>query len=297
MSESQFLYIKTRQKPYVKFPWYIGKKGQWKYLFRRFPYESHQIDVLGRKGMVIELPFTKKQLEEKNSKVLSDILYRLQIETGSSYLAVERSLEKIFSFEWICDGKNLALYMAEKIIDEIGNWEKIPKKNMHIVILAGDDIYTGFLLKKLGAIYNYITLVAEDEGVYNEYLQMLYAEHGLVVSFLEKQSVKMGWIVPLGDVYIDLTGKDNSFCKVFPKDAKILDLLCEKDIRYYQGKREDIKVYNGFSFGKEKEIPGGLIQAALGQESSWLMKGSLDDYEKLIEALDLKVFSIKAQFS
>lgn len=297
MSESLFLYIKTRKTPYEKFPWYIGKKRRFSYLFRHLPYESRKMEVLGKTGFSIELPFTKEQLKDRDEKMLSDILYRLQVETGVSYVALENSLQKIFPFEWVCDGKNLPLYMVEKIIDEIGNREKISKKNMNIVILAGDDIYTGFLLEGLGKIYNYISLVAENEAIYLDKLNRLYEEYGLAVSFFEKKNIRQRGSVPEGNIYIDLTGKDNGFCRLLPKNAKVLDLLGEKDVKYYQGKREDVKVYNSFSFGKEKEIPSGLIQAALGQESSWLMKGALEEYGQLVKALDLKVFVIKAQFS
>lgn len=297
MGESQFLYIKAAKNGYEEFPWYVRKKGKWNYLWRKFPYREKELVVLGRKGKLVELPFTMEELEEKDKGVRSDILYRLQVETGISYLAVEKRMEQMFDFEWVCDGKQLPLYLAEKILDEIGYMEKIPKKNMHIVILSGDDTYTGFILKKLGAEYNYLTLVADGEEKYQEILQSLYEEYGLAVSFMDRQSLKMGSSDISGDIFIDLTGKDNSYCRFFPEKARVVDLLGEKDIRYYQGKREDIKLYNTFSFGKEKEIPAPLIQAVLGQESGWLMKGALVDYDELVQNLNLKVLVVKSCFS
>lgn len=297
MGESQFLYIKTAKAGYEKFPWYIPRKGKWNYLWRKFPYIQRELEVLGRKGKIVELPFTREELEEKDTGVRSDILYRLQVETGISYLAIEKESGKLFPFEWVCDGKELPLYMAEKILDEIGYLEKIPKKSMHIVILAGDDSYTDFILKKLGAVYNYLTLAAEQKELYQDTLCNLYEEYGLAVSFMDRQSLNTGAFRLSGDIFVDLTGKDNSYCRLLPKDAKAVDLLGEKDIRYYQGKREDIKLYNGFSFGKEREIPSGLLQAVLGQESGWLMRGALEDYNALVQKLDLKVLAVKSCFS
>lgn len=305
MGESQFLYIKAAKSIYEEFPWYLRRSGfqgsvrenwRWKYLWRKFPYTQREFEVLGRKGMEIVLPFTAEELEEKDGGIYSDILYRLQVETGISYIAVEKRIEHMFEFERVCDGKMLPLYMAEKIIDEIGSTEKISRKNIHIALLAGDDIYTLFLLKKLGSLYNYLTLAAADESPYREMIQNLYDEYGIAVSFV-RMSASGSAVELSGDIFIDLTGKDNRSCRMFPKEAKVLDLLGEKDIRYYQGKRGDIRLFNGFSFGKKREIPAGLIQAALGQESSWLMKGALEDYSELVKNLDLRVLALKSCFS
>lgn len=319
MSESLFLYLKLRQEPFESFPWYVGgnrkeggkhrrnsaehhlEKRRWNYLFRNLPYESREMEVLGRKGLEILLPFTKEQLAGREKEVLSDILYRLQIETQVSYIAAEETLEKLLPFEWVSHGKNIPLFLIESILDAIGVQENISKKKMHIVILAGDDIYAGYLLDELGKSYNYISLVSKSKDPYLEQFDRLYDEYGLAVSFWEVASKRQPAKALVGDIFIDLTGKENLYYRMLPQNAIVLDLLGDKDLSYYQAKREDVRVYNSFSFGlgqdSRKEISNGLIQAALCQESSWLMKGALAEHGQLVKDLNLKLFSMKARFS
>ncbi len=292
MGLSQFLFIKSRSLPVERIPWYVKKKNRLRYLWCHFPYTFRDVEVLGHPGVEVELPFTKEELAAFTEKELAHLLYLLQVDFQCPYLAVEKSLEEVFGLDMICDGKDLPVFMAEKILERIGQDKGICKKKMHIVLLDGDSSYTGFLLEILGRIFNYVTVVTGNESCYEEKVAKLYGEYGLAVSFFSWEGVRQSLFTAENTVFVDLTGEKKESCRIFPKEAVVLDLLGEKDIRYYLGKRADLKIYYGFSFGREEEVSSGLIQAVLGQESSWLRKGALEEYGQLVENLELRLISL-----
>lgn len=298
MTDSQFLYITPEEKEFQEFPFYLkigpGKQArQFRYLLRKLPLKVEPIWVLGKEGQRIRLPFTLKELVGQEKEWYERLLCRITSRQQLTAAALAPRLEAVFPKENLCDGSLIPMLLLDEILAFFLEQKKIPKKEVQIVLFSGEPVYTQFLLKLLGSQYNFLTLVLEEpeqQEEYEAYLEQLYEEYGLVVSVQNTQNME-----PFGDIFIDISGNTKKVYRSIPEDGLILDLFRKNDLRYLNSRRENLELYYRFTFGQDVPLPGGLIQAALCQESTWLMRGELWAYYQDLKKAELKLLELNGQ--
>lgn len=298
MTDSQFLYITPEEKEFQEFPFYLkigpGKQArQFRYLHRKLPLKVEPIWVLGKEGQRIRLPFTLKELVGQEKDWYERLLCRITSRQQLTAAALDPRLEAVFPKENLCDGTLIPMLLLDEILAFILEQKKIPKKEVQMVLFSGESVYTQFLLKLLGSQYNFLNLVLEEPGQQEEYegcLEQLYEEYGLAVSVQNTQNME-----PFGDIFIDISGNMKKVYRSIPEEGVVLDLFRKNDLRYLSNRRENLELYYRFSFGQDAPVPGGLIQAALCQESTWLMRGELWAYYQDLKKAELKLLELNGQ--
>lgn len=298
MTASQFLYITSGEKEFQEFPFYLkigpGKQArQFRYLLRKLPLDIEPFWILGKEGQRIRLPFTLKELIGQEKDWYERLLYRITSRQQLTVAALEPKLAAVFPKENLCDGTLIPMLLLDEIIAFFLEKKNILKREVKMVLFSGEPLYTRFLLKLLGSQYNFLTLVLEEpeqQEEYEAYFEELYEEYGLAVSVQNVQNME-----PVGDIFIDISGNMKKAYRRIPEAGVVLDLFRKNDLRFLNNRREDLELYYGFSFGQDVPLTGGLIQAALCQESTWLMRGELWAYYQDLKKAQLRLLELNGQ--
>lgn len=276
--------------------WLPGKLGNYfreKYLYKKLPVRKERMEVLQVEGQKLTLPYTYESLKKFPKEDITNILNRIIMREGVQNIVVEKKLEPYLDDSLLIDGRLLPYLMIREGTEWICNRHHIDRRGFQPVVVDSGDSDTEYVLAQIGQDLNFLTILTSRPEFFEDYVEQLYAQTGLMASVLTKPLY--GQIQ--GNVVLDLNKAADRDYRYYPQNAIVLELTgMEKKRRDIMAKRRDITFYNRFDIAdRDKIIDNRLLQAALCGECTWISKCELESMRPEAEEFHLKIRRLSSE--
>ena len=202
-------------------------------------FQKEDICLLGKRGLLVELPFEEEEVSRMPVKYLEDYIQSI-IETyniTSCYLREELSFLKErfhnnrkWIFRYLLFPQGLFQFLKEN---------QIEKKDARFVIIDPGDKRVEMILEVVLEYANYLTIVTNRKEYFKNAVDFIYEELGLIVQIQSKLTQKnIG-----GNVVINLDRDCYHIYNNFEENAFVVDLeFTEKKLEYLSNRRKDLKI-------------------------------------------------------
>lgn len=287
MDYPEFTIIRLREEeepfPLPAFFSLLPKKARcrlkYRWLMWRLPIMCEEAFCLKWQGEEFTLPFTREDLCAYTTAELTDMLHRIILEKGVQNMVVDKPLEPYLEKSLRIDGCMIPILMTDEIVKYVCRKHQISRRELKPVVIAASGSDTMYVLKKLGADLNRLTIVTEEPEAYEEYSRRMYEEQGLLVSVRGRPLVSELY----GNLILELSGKREKDYRFYQKDSIVLN-LSGNPYRTMDAwrKRKDLVCYNRFDIRIQGEVwDNRILQALIYKTSTWMGGGQLEKGEKI----------------
>lgn len=265
----------------------IRKKKEKAYLLEKLPIKIEEIEMFQEHGRRLILPFTEGEIAQMEQKQIEDIFFRIIQREQVKNMVVNDRLKQYIQKEK--SFYPFFLLYIEEALQIILRKERMAKKDAHMIIVDNPrEEYTVFLLELLDNEVNYLTIVTDRPGYFQEYQTYAYEEMGLLVQVLPVP------IVPLVEegIIIDLNEEDDFMENLwYPKNSTVLQCFFKiQTTRKILAKRKDIQCYNHIFLKQESlRIREELLQVALIGRKSFLEVEELHQLKETLKSLKITI--------
>ncbi|MFP4697206.1 MAG: hypothetical protein ACLFMO_00720 [Eubacteriales bacterium] len=276
------------------------KNKTYKKILKKTPLKKSIINIMGIEGYRVQLPITTDIIKEKDANYIKTI-----INSSVNDMINEESILFIFPDELIgfvqeleipiVDGKLIPFLLLDQVIEKCCNVYPKKMKDIHFVLIDGQDTLTNYCIDLIYSKINYLTIITDRASYYNEITEEIFQETGLIVEIIESpllQKIE-------SDIIINCDNSQNKAFYFFNKNAFLIDFITQKEsIRNILIKRKDLRVIDDLSYVVNNEsIDSKLLQAIIFSQNralrSWMLYGykshMLDRINRLFSQYNVKI--------
>lgn len=258
--QSTFTILTTNEETgYDPFPFYMkflpGKADGYfrkKFLLKKYPYYKEATDYQGYEGSRIILPFTEETLKGYQREEIVNYIQRIIETERVQNMMVVPCLKEYMDHSLYADRTKLPYLFFDEILKDIRRKHRISKREMKLVMIDEESVNLEALLSSFIQELNFLTIITDRTEQFQNYIDYLYEETGLMVSVLATEDAQMMH----GNIIVDFKKELNKkLVRVYPEDAVFLDFSHNRmKTNYFLVKRKDLHIYNDLDgyLGKEK---------------------------------------------
>lgn len=224
-------------------------------------YNKEEVEVLGKKGVLIELPFVEEEALKLSKDYLENYIRKILevYDIPSCYLRRELNflndrfqMDKKWIFQYLLFDKGLHMFL-----DKYG----VSIKNARFVIIDSGNKKVETILQILLEYANYLTIVTSREEYFKNAVEIVYEETGLMIDVASSLTQKN----IIGNVIINLDRECYRIYSNFEQDAYVMDLeFTDKKFEYLAYRRKDLKILYDYDITAnhqqmEKELVAEII--------------------------------------
>ena len=233
-----------------------------KKILKKFPHIIEDIQFLGTDGYAIKIPvitsinfYDDEEYIKKVIKRFNGIILKYNISVLILSGPLQEYQEEFTTL--VSNGKELGILFVDRVLGKVKRHMTKKEKDLKYMIVDGNNTKTEFILDLICDGINSLTLATENPSRYEERLQSIYNETGLVVQMRNKalnQEFEE-------DIYINCNYQQDKLFYCFKKDAIVLDFVSkeEKLANIYRN-RSDLRVVSDILLDNSKhDITSDLI--------------------------------------
>lgn len=266
-------------------PDHYVEKTYYKKLLIQVPLVIHPFSVLGIEGHKVKLPLTSSIIKEKDENYIKTVLIKsinkMVDEEETNMFVFPLELDRYLSDVEVltADGKQLAFLTLNQIVEQCIKRSPKDPKDIHYVIIDGEDNLAKFCSDFLYEKINYLTILTKRPSYFEDYIDEIYNDTGLAIELIQE---------PLledlnSDIIINCSKEKNKAFYFFNKKAFYIDFLSKREeVRNILLKRKDLQVVDNVSYTVDnQEVDAKILEAAIFSQHrilrSWLFYGYKDD--------------------
>lgn len=222
--------------------WLRNKFQPKKYIMRankKLIYYKEDIRVMGKQGVLAELPFTEEEIKELPNDYLKDYIEKIlevydfstcYLRNELSFLSGPFHMEKKWMFSYLLFKEGLFLFLEQN---------GISKKQARFVVVDSGDKKILLILQTIIEYANYLTIVTDRKEYFSEIVDVVYEETGLMVN-VESASAQKRII---GNTVINLDRGNHRLYTYFEENACVIDLEFNREkLTYLANRRKDLNI-------------------------------------------------------
>ncbi len=267
MEAYEYVYIQPADETYypdwLRFvPEKIRAWVKEQYIWKKVPCEEAETVTMGLAGRHITIPLSKAALSGYEAERIHMMLQRIIARTSVQNIVVDPVLKKYMGDIPHLEGWMTARFFLRGMIEDARRRHRIPQKELALTILDkdGSDAVLKLLEEKKDEL-NFLTIVTEEEAVYESVCERMLVETGLLVQLLSPDNAQGMNALP-GNMIIDLRAERDKLYQKFPDGAVVLELSGnDQKVRDLLVKRKDLHVYNRVQvFHEAQEVLPGVVE-------------------------------------
>jgi hypothetical protein len=232
----------------------------------RLVYSKEEIEVLGKRGVLIELPFVEEEAAELPKDYLEEYIRRILevYDIPSCYLRRELhflndrfQMDKKWIFQYLLFDKGLHMFLDKY---------SVSIKNARFVIIDSGTKKVETILQILLEYANYLTIVTNREKYFQNAVEVVYEETGLMIEVASSLTQKN----IIGNVIINLDRECYRLYSNFEQDAYVMDLeFTDKKFEYLSNRRKDLKILYDYDITAEHQQIEKELVAEIITRDNW----------------------------
>ncbi|SES78835.1 hypothetical protein [[Clostridium] polysaccharolyticum] len=232
----------------------------------RLVYSKEEIEVLGKRGVLIELPFVEEEAAELPKDYLEEYIRRILevYDIPSCYLRRELhflndrfQMDKKWIFQYLLFDKGLHMFLDKY---------SVSIKNARFVIIDSGNKKVETILQILLEYANYLTIVTNREKYFQNAVEVVYEETGLMIEVASSLTQKN----IIGNVIINLDRECYRLYSNFEQDAYVMDLeFTDKKFEYLSNRRKDLKILYDYDITAEHQQIEKELVAEIITRDNW----------------------------
>lgn len=254
----------------------MEEKRRWK----KFICSKNDIQLCGRQGQKISLPYTEKQWKLLDKKKAMEKLAGFMEKENIICAAVEGDLADYLPAGKVVAGKQIQKIFLKQWMDYLIHKHQILKKEMRLLIVDGGGEDTGSVLKNIFDDVNYMTICTERKGCFEQLSENAYNQTGLMIEILSREAAR----AIKADIVIDFERNEKKVYRLYPDHSIVIDMEAgNQKTEYIRVKRSDISYYNKLFLKQNNEVfSDDVVQAAVIESQDSIKN---QEFEYYIEEL------------
>ena len=251
----KIMFKKYRQESYLK-----------KKIIKELPLDIEPIQVFDTNGLIVKLPITESIINEKDEEYINTVVEKSTTtmieEDCITFIYPEPIKQYAKDLNVYYNDKNLVpIFVIEQIIDRCIKKSSSPLKELHFVLIDGENSLIEYCLELIYRKINYLTIVTDRPEYFYSISTEIFESTGLIIEYCTFPLTN----TITSDIVINCSFETNKIFYYLNKNAFYIDVLTNKEnMRNILLKRNDLRVIDNASIKMNKElINWELCQAAI----------------------------------
>lgn len=242
------------------------KEKYYKKLLSKLPYVEKGVLVVGRYGLEIELPFTENDIVDMELSYIELYIRTILDKYDIPECYLQRELNcmqgkfgksKKWIFSYLMFQKGIDLFMKE---------QGISKKDTRFVLIDSGDQKIEVILQAILEYANYLTIMTDREQYFENAVDIIYEETGLMVDVISKRNKKQIH----GDFIINLDHEEYRLYSGIEEHSCIMDMaFTNTKLEYLTNRKRNVHILYDYEMSVDGEEIEPELLAEVMVRDNW----------------------------